>query len=398
MHNEVLEQNVIVFGDSHPTTLKLIRSLGRAGYDIFLISVGDKKKDVLHFSKYIKRYYIVSTPQEGVEILNDIKLCLQSKPIIFTSGDDVALSVDKNVKSLSLRYYVPYFENNNSMEYMMRKDVMNEMAKDAGLNVPNSWKISCNKQIPDDLEFPILVKPYKSVDGSKSDIKICYNRVELDKYIETTHLHEFLASQFIEKDYEVCIVGSRLANSKRTLVPGIVRKIRQLPLPFGPRTYGKLQFNETLPCVEIDKIKKLIGLTKFCGLYSVEMLVKNGISWFVEINFRADGNIMDYTVGGCNIPKSIVEDYQHGFSKEDVISKEIYATNERDRMQVTEHNITYFNWLHDFLKASNYCYLDKYDWKPFIIHRFRVHRDLITYRFRKAIRILICTISKDYAK
>lgn len=367
---KIINQSVIVFGVSHPTTLQVIRSIGRANVRVFLVSIGNKTDDILHCSKYVDGYVIYDNYSDGVEFLIEAE-CSHKKPVIFVSGDDAALAIDDQKVVLSSKYHIPY-SSKYSLDYLMKKDVMNEMASKVGINVPKSVLLCKNE--PNPLSFPLLLKPLVSVDGTKSDIQICNNQNELINYWENSKLNRVLATEFIEKDYEVCILCAKTSNNP-TIIPGVVKKMRHMPLIYGARSYARILKCSSLPMIPYDKICKLIDNTEFSGLLSIELLIKDNNSWFVELNYRADGNMMAYTDAGCNLPYNYYIDTTESslgnVKNSKIINRELFIMTEGDIYHVIKYrDISLFKWLFDLFHTRSFIVFDFYDLKPFIKYKF----------------------------
>ncbi len=380
---KLITQKVIVYGVSHPTTLQVIRSIGRKGIKVFLISIGKVNKDVLHFSCYVESYIIFDSYTEGIEFLLNSQ-CITTKPLILVSGDDAAIAIDSHKDELSQKYIVPG-SSKYSIEYLMRKDVMNSMAANVGLNVPNSKLLHRGEEC--ELRYPILLKPAISVEGSKNDIKICRTKEELDDYWRKTNLYNVLATEFIEKDYEVCILCAKLKDTP-SVISGVVKKLRHMPLIYGARSFAIILKCESIPIIPYSKICKLIENTCFSGLLSIELLIKDNQAWFVELNYRADGNMMAYTDAGCNLPYNCylesIGELNNVPSKTNKISKEIYIMTESDFYHVTKyHDVSFAQWISDLKKSSSFIVWDKHDLMPFIMHKYIDYKDRILRRIRR---------------
>ena len=378
-----INQTVIVFGVSHSTTLQVIRSIGRAKVRVFLISIGNTKKDILHCSKYVEEYVIYDNYTEGVKFLIEAD-CRYKKPVILVSGDDAALAIDAQKVILSSKYHIPC-SSIYPLEYLMRKDVMNEMASKVGINVPRS--ILLHKNAPNPLSFPLLLKPAVSVDGTKSDIQICKNQSDLLNYWKKSKLNKVLATEFIEKDYEVCILCAKIKNS-HTTIPGVVKKLRHMPLIYGARSYAKICRCNNLPMIPYDKICKLIDNTGFHGLLSIELLIKDNIPWFVELNYRADGNMMAYTDAGCNLPVNYyigsTEVSLNNTRISEKINRELFIMTEGDIYHVTKYrHISLFKWLSDLFHTKSFIIFDYHDLKPFIKYKYCDLKSRILSRIKK---------------
>ena len=104
--------------------------------------------------------------------------------------------------------------------------------------------------------------------------------------------------------------------------------------------------------------------------YIVEFLIKNDVSYFLEINMRNDGTNYLYTLGGYNYPYSW---YLYCLGKLDTehlnhrcLSTPLYLMQWSDFSDVVHKRITFLHWVKDFSRARAFYVLNIRDIKPFL--------------------------------
>ena len=183
------------------------------------------------------------------------------------------------------------------------------MATEAGFNVPKSWNLQDSKEIPVDVCYPCLIKPLISCEGAKSDIRVCRTREELEQNLNSLeYTKNVLLQQYIERDYEISILGCGLSSGK-CIIPAVENKLTLYPKYVGLECLANIQSLEEGPIKA--SIENLIATTGYVGLFSVEMMhCKNDDKfYFTEINLRNDGAEALVTKYGANLPLNHVEGF-----------------------------------------------------------------------------------------
>lgn len=176
---------------------------------------------------------------------------------------------------------------------------MSRLAHGSGMNVPQSIAVK-NTDLFDWNRFPCIVKPINSIDGSKSDIAILKDKKSLDQYIHNSNIKGFIIQEFINKEYEFQLIGV-VDYSGNIIMPAVTKLIE----PTIPTTNtGVVEVDDINNYnIDTDPIQKFISSTGYRGLFSVEMLHCNdGKDYFMEMNFRNDGNTIAMLAAGINLP------------------------------------------------------------------------------------------------
>lgn len=123
-------------------------------------------------------------------------------------------------------------------------------------------------------------------------------------------------------------------------------------------------------CVEF------IRKTGYSGLFSLEFIRDcKGIDYFMEINFRNDGNSICVTASGMNLP-FIWYLYNNGLS----IDKELNYDSMKKVLVMPEFNdvgnaihrcISWLQWLKDVKNTDRFMEFSKYDQKPFWMYIYK---------------------------
>ena len=369
--------NIIVISTNHHNGLGIIRSLGEAGYNVYLLVLSERKSFITK-SKYISKYWYVKDDFEVIELLKKEFISQKFKHIIFPADDISTSIIDRNVSLLEGKFIIPNINlKDNAILHKMNKLEMNKLAEDFGFLVPKSITVNLrnnHKKIEElvynlNIDYPIIVKPVQSISGSKSDISIV-----TDNHMLTSSLtdlkkiySEVLIQEYIDKKGELGVQGLVTPISKEVIIPGVIEKVRQSEFAPGSTTYAKLVKKN--PLINISKIKEFIEVLGYIGVFDMEFIFTNEKVYFIELNYRNGAYGYAFTRAGINIPllwyyDAINKDISV-YNKD--IKKEITLLNEfADLKNVTAGNVNLFIWLIEFIRNDAYLILNKKDLKPFI--------------------------------
>ncbi len=356
---------VYVFGGNHHNTLGVIRSLGQKGISSVLLLVDDntKRSHYVGKSRYLSEKYLFTSCRDAVEFLMNQERD-DGKDVIICCSDSASSAVDMEYDTLSKSYYIPNCLMQGEITRLMSKEVLAEEAKKYGLNVPQTW-LSYYGTIPDGITFPCIIKPLFSKDGSKNDISVCNNLEELTQYFDNEHCDALQIQAFIVKDFEYQLIGCSISGGNEIVIPGVSKVIR----PSKTSNTGFLYYDSLDDSYPIDEVKRMLKGMHYSGLFSAEFLRdKNGKDYFMEVNFRNDGNAISVTAAGVNLPYIW---YCSAKGASNIpINEEIhpvYVMPEFDDLvHVFHHNITFKTWLKDMKRADCYMEFDKHDLKPYL--------------------------------
>ena len=363
--------SVIVIGSgNHHNTLGVIRALGEYGYGVDLITYGDKRKNYVVYSRYVNAYH-------NLKNIDDLCTFLQTrhnafdKTIIISCADAVTEHLNINKSKLESRYIFPGVPEEGKMVELMDKTTMIKMASVRGVNAPQTWNLPEDRN---SVIFPCITKAYVSSHGGKADIKIFNTEEQLDNFLKDNS-DQIFAQSYITKKEEIQFIGCSLNNGEIVIIPGMSKVLRSQPnTNTGFLEYGPIDpfYNET-----VEKAKNFIGDCKYSGLFSFEIMRgQDDRIWFLEINFRNDGNAWCTTKAGINLPVIWVkaclgEDY----SSEICSPRKILMMPEfQDIKLVFQRKIPIWQWIKDWKRTDYFMEYDKKDTRPFwqyIINKVR---------------------------
>lgn len=373
---------VYVIGGDHHNTLGVLRSLGFKGIKSNLIVVTDKKHPYVGKSKFIKQRFIVTSEEEAINVLINEKT-KHKHAVVIACSDGASSEIDLNRNRLVDVYSLPGCQEQGRLTAYMNKSKMTEIAISVGLDTPLSWDAD-RGGIPGDIKYPCITKPILSKMGSKSDISICNNPHELRDVLQNSHCTQFQIQEFIEKEFEYQLIGLSLNEGERVIIPGVSHCIRPCP---GTNT-GYLRY-ETLEGLNapIEKCYDFIKAVGYSGLFSIEFLRgKDGHDYFMEMNFRNDGNSICVTKAGCNLPflwymANVGLNYQAELDNSTLRPVNVMPEFDDFRFFVLTRKMSVGTWLSEIKKTDAFMEYDKQDKAPF----YAGIRDLLWQKTKRFI-------------
>lgn len=355
---------IIVFGNDHTNSVGVIQSLGKMGYMSIGLLFGNKTK-LVKSSKYTIRIISAKDPQSCIEkLLSNIPQAVNKIPII-ACCDIAALTLERNAERLK-EHFVFEYSTYYTLNYLSRKENQVVLAQDANFNVPQSWNLQDRKEIPTDVSYPCLIKPLVSCEGAKSDIRVCRSKKELEKNLNSLgYTQNVLLQQYIERDYEISILGCGLKNGK-CIIPAIENKLTLYPKYVGLECLANMQ-----PLVDgpiKSSIERLIKNIGYVGLFSVEMMhcKEDGKFYFTEINLRNDGAEALVTKYGANLPVNHVEDLLDlPLTKQKKFYPGYYIWDMHHFLSLVHREISPSKWLKEIKISQGFMLYFKEDKKPF---------------------------------
>ena len=297
-----MNNKIIVFGGDHHNTLGVIRSLGEAGIKPILILHGTIDSFVAQ-SKYISKIHYTENEEKGIELLINLYGQESLPPLIICCSDGASHYVDIYYNQLKEKFIFPNAGEEGRITKLMNKETMRTLAEECNLPSPNTWIINKNDTIPEDIIYPCIIKPLMSIEGCKSDIHTCQDYKSLANDIKSAHASRIQIQEFVDKEYEFQLIGCRIKTNEtdKIIIPGVSYIIRSSAVSnTGFLRYSPIQeFKD----INIKDVEEFIKRTQYVGLFSVEFIKsKTGKTYFMEINFRNDGNSYAVTGAGCNLP------------------------------------------------------------------------------------------------
>ena len=292
----IIINKILIIGGDHHNTLAVARCLKRNNCDIKLLIHDNKNKDkvCIRHSNCVTSIDYVEDSEHGIlKMLREYEF--RNKTVLFPCSDLAAYTIDAYYNELYKKYIIPGFKNQpGKVCLLMNKWEQKKLAERNKLPMAKTWIISQVRGffcIPDDIIYPCIIKPIKSIDGKKSDIRVCENEIELkdlyEYYIKEKY-NELIIQQFLKKQYEVCAYGCLLENGE--LACGIVEKVREWP----PKGGGSLTLAKFINDDRIERLNEKVTSILFSegyrGQFDIEYFVCEDDIYLNEINFRHSGN------------------------------------------------------------------------------------------------------------
>lgn len=338
-----MENKIIIMGADHHNALGLIRSLGRRGLCCDVILVGPVMDGFVQKSKFVNAGHRCKTPAEAVSYLrNRYK---NDNVIVLTASDDVAVEVDRVYDELLDNIRIPNAKGR--LPYWVNKQSMCTLAEQVGLTVPKHFTYNKGDSLPNNIIYPCITKAISSIDGTKLDTHICYSEEELSEAIKRDGTcRTLIVEQFIEKEFEFQFIGLSLKSGEEIIIPGHshidwpeIENTNYFPYKVNDRS-----FQDTL-----EKTKEFIKETQYSGFFSVEFLRgKDGKDYFLEMNFRNDGNAICATDSGYNLPYIWYLYNSNGDYKSEIINSTFHEVAYCPELvctyQMLAGKITFLDW------------------------------------------------------
>lgn len=354
---------VIVIGGDHHNTLGVIRGLGERGVKPDLILVTPSIRTYVDASKYIARQWKINSDDEIVDLLLLHYKGEKEQPVVICCSDTSSGVIDDNRDKIIPYFILPGAEKQGQVSSLMSKKRMAELAIEVGLNIPHTTYVNNSADISK-IKLPCIIKPLESRNGKKTDIAICRTFDELEKYASSNNLSNVQIQDFIDKDFEYQLIGC--STKSEVIIPGVSKILR--PCKGSNTSYLHYTSLEDGFC-EIEKCKEFVRRTGYHGLFSLEFLRdKNGQDYFMEINFRNDGNAICVTAAGMSLPyiwylDCTGKDYSEEGNKE--ISPVYVMPDMAELKLFVTRQISLREYVGDIKKTNRFMEYDKKDPKPF---------------------------------
>lgn len=371
-----MKKEIIVIGGCHHNMLGVIRSLGEKGVRPLVILETKEKNPYVIKSRYIKTCWKVEEEQQVLHVLIREAGKHGEKPIVIACADNLSSLLDLHYDELSPYYSLPGAKEQGRITRLMDKEVMSQLARKVGFLVPESIATDTTNEDIITIPQPWIIKPLVSKNGAKADIERVYSNNEWEDYKNSHHL-KVQIQQLIEKDFEYQMIGLSLNRGSEVIIPGVSHVIR-------PAAHTNTGFLHYEPLSEsythiVNLCKSFLIESKYSGLFSMEFLRgKDGKDYFMEINFRNDGNAICVTAAGVNLPfiwylNQSCEDWS---LNTDV--KPVYVMPEfADITLIHLGQLSWWQWLKDVRRTDRFMEFDKHDQKPFwnlLLNRLRNKR------------------------
>lgn len=358
----------VVIGTGSYNDLGMIRSCGECGMSV--IYVTDEKHIIpIHRSRYLSHTYFIPIEESSlIEVIEQIvKENPKNKVIIYPTSDITAYYLDHNYSQLRK---ICYFSNaKGQLKTLMDKFEMNKLAQSCGLEVPSMINVDLSEMPIIDcqnISYPCIVKPLRSIGGDKCDITKCSNWEELNNTFEKYRKkgnNEVLIQQFVDgnNQHEIAVTGVALPCGD-SIICGEIQKIRI-------RGNGSTVFGIYKPDNSQEKylrIKEFIKKSGYQGIFDIEFLKNDDGLYFIECNFRNGAYGYAVTYAGFNMP----DVYQKACLNQEIkltsLKKIVFMEERSDFLNVLDGSISLWHWLRDVFSTNVFLFWNRKDIKPLL--------------------------------
>lgn len=317
-----MKNQIVIIGQDYSAMLCMANSL--KDYDVTIYKRVNKENKIKKIFKRVflgkdieslpsnvkemKKFDVKLNSDEFAELIINKFKNYDSKILIIPTSDFTASLIDECKEKYDDKFVFPNInKKNNEIIELMDKSKQKEVAKKCGLNVIPEYNIEQKNGeyiIPEEIEFPVFIKPQISYMGNKTIMKKCDNIVELK---ETLNLIKedfncpLLIEKYVQIEKEYAILGCSF--NKEIVIPGVIEKIATAKGKVnGVTLKGKTRPDDSYKEL-IAKIKYFINELKFDGLFDIELYEENGILYFNELNLRFGAEGYGITGSGVNLPE-----------------------------------------------------------------------------------------------
>lgn len=358
----------VVLGARLYNSLGVIRSCGEAGLRVYFLITSPASLIFPERSKYVIGWKEIAADSDQLSLA--LKQIAEQYPnenlALIPTGDSEAILLDQlnssKIKGIHDTFMIPSAAGH--LHRVMRKDLMSHLAMECGLVSPKSEVLTLSNGAPPtpphDLSIPLIVKPLKSVDGSKGDISLVNSTSTWGTVVKRFYDHgcpailvqEFIDSQSAE---EVAVPGVRLLDGN-VLIAGCVHKLRTFGN--GSTTYAVMTPSDSkIPTAEICTFLKECN---YFGIFDIEFIVANGTWYFIECNYRNGAYGYASTRSGCNLPATWVTQ-RHIAGERRTIT---FMEERSDILHTLRGSVPLLKWMWQFLSCDCHLTYQLQDLKP----------------------------------
>lgn len=376
----------VIIGSDHANTLSLIRGLGRNRIP-FVVIIHSEDRHLCVNSRYVRKNYIFveKTQKAIIGALRKIRSKTEQKPVILCATDIAQYTVDSYLNELEKDFYCFNFNHEEKkICRLMDKYEQYLFACGHGIEMAKTWKINLtdNIMLPDDMEYPVIIKPAVSAFGAKTDIEKADDEsklLETIRHLNQKGYQEILIQKFIKKEFEVTTLGCIFSKDIENITL-VLKKIHMFPVSGGSTSYAK---NMTVVPKEIAEVIHILRMEGYQGLYDIEFFYIDGHYVLNEINFRNSAVNHALMSHGIN---TAYQWYLH-CNGEDITALEKKALKVKYNFAIylqlcllQKKEISFFTFVKELLKASSYSMFAWDDMKP--LFKVIINVDLIRERFK----------------
>jgi len=380
---EILKHKHIVITGDNGNALGVVRSLAEYGIQPIIIYLQGNRFPFLLNSRYCKEKYTVYSYSDGVDMLLDKFGMEESMPFVYTCDDYIESILDAHYDELQGKFYFFQSAEKGSVNHLMNKDTICEMAKSCGLNIPQKEIVETGV-LPKKITYPVITKTLMSIMGAwKKDVYICNSEDELQQAYTKIKSPRLLLQEYIKKKNELAIMGFSIKGGEQVYIPFQLSYFRT-----SDSAYGSYMYFTPFQDIELrKKIQNIIRSCNYSGCFEIEFLIdQNDTLYFLEVNFRFSYWNYALTYGGVNYPvawalatiTNVIDESQYHL-------KQYFTAMDEpgDYGQVVAtKKMSILAWFKEMIHADVLYIYNKKDKKPALAYWKSVITSIVTYKMK----------------
>ncbi|MCB1257959.1 MAG: ATP-grasp domain-containing protein [Microthrixaceae bacterium] len=276
------------------STLHAIRSLGRTGVPVFVITAG-QGSTIYRWSRFCVAAQDITT-SDPVAFMDRTRAWLDQETspdaevVVIPLSDRLVEYLHKTRGSTPERWKVS-IPTPSVTETLLDKALSLQVAERAGLEVPPWMEVRSVDDIAttSDLVLPVVVRPtrWSSTGEDYFKVKLCHTEDQLQSVMTDaigTGAELIVQSYINAPDEAVEFAISWRSNDRSTTASCTGRKRRQSGLEGGVMAWGE---TVDLPDVATGAVQ-FLDESGFTGLGGIEFIRSDGHLWFIEFNPRLE--------------------------------------------------------------------------------------------------------------
>jgi predicted ATP-grasp superfamily ATP-dependent carboligase len=304
-------KSVLVTDGDQRAALAVVRSLGRAGYEVHVCSV--RRKSIAGASRYSSGNHAVADPLRHSELfLSDLeRVAAATRADVLIPISEASLLVVLP-KREQFSCAIP-FADANAFDRVCDKQAVLQMARTHGIAVPGQAVVAKAADISlldDSLRFPLVLKPSRSVagqDGKRIRAGVAYASNVQELREELRYMPVDAYPVLLQQRVDGAGLGISVLVWEGALVAAFAhQRIREKP-PSG----GVSVLRESVPIDQMLLTRSLALLRdfKWKGVAMVEYKLDShtGVPYLMEINGRFWGSLQLAIDAGVDFPNLLVQ-------------------------------------------------------------------------------------------
>lgn len=354
----------IIFGSGNYNSLGVLHAMADAGHETFILCIGKSKDrkhgNIIGHSRFANNILEVATAEEGVKWLIENKYKFPKNTIIYPTGDNEEKALDNEFDNLKPHYIFPSCSKSGEVSRLMDKNIQIQLAEKNGLRIIKSQFSNADDFSLEKVEYPCMVKPLNSTTGTKGDMRICENEVQLKLALNNgKETHNFIVQKYIKNEADLLFLGIA-SSSGEIIIPALIKKPGVSPTGEYSHAVVTTKIDNNLP--EKNEVIDFVKSLNYTGPFSIEFGLENGKNYFFEINLRNDGTSHYPLKAGVNIPMIYYNSIYETPQELEWEPKEYEMIDEvGDLRRVLARKISLYYWLKSFYNAGAYKFYHKND-------------------------------------